>query len=106
MDSAAGAHGTGEDNNVNAKILFALEGLQDCLGRLEVSRIKRDEVESMQGAIKTGIFCSALGRSFDASRMRMNAIYYTPPEAWTCLRMSGAATLWTTPLQRGNRGAR
>lgn len=46
-----GAHGSGKDNNVNAKILAALEGLQDRLGRLKVSQIKWDEEERMQCAI-------------------------------------------------------
>lgn len=79
VDFAAGAQVTGEDNNVNAKILAALEGLQDRMGKLEVSQIKRDEEERMQGAIETGIFGSALGRNFDASRMRVDALYHTPP---------------------------
>ena len=71
---AACAYGTGKDYNVNAKILAALEGLQERLGILEVSQIKRDEEERMQGAIETGVFGIALGRSFNASRPRMNAL--------------------------------
>uniref|UniRef100_M4BH14 RxLR effector candidate protein n=1 Tax=Hyaloperonospora arabidopsidis (strain Emoy2) TaxID=559515 RepID=M4BH14_HYAAE len=60
------------------KILAVLEGLQDLLGRLEVSQNMPDEEECMQGAIETGIFGSVLRPSFEASRMRVNALYHTP----------------------------
>ena len=79
VDFAAGTHGTGEDNNVNAKILAKLECLQDCLGRLEVSQIKEDGEERIQGDNEADFFGIVLGRSFDASRMRVDELYHTPP---------------------------
>lgn len=33
----------------------------------------------MQVVIEIGIFGSALGRNYDASRMRVGALYHTPP---------------------------
>ncbi|GAB9471347.1 unnamed protein product, partial [Globisporangium polare] len=47
--------------------------------RLEVSQVKRDEDERLQGAIETGVFESAFGRGFQASRMRVDALLQTPP---------------------------
>ena len=43
MDLAADARGTNEVNDVTVKILAVLENLQDRLGRMEVSLVKRDE---------------------------------------------------------------
>ena len=105
LDFVASAHETGKDINVNGKILAALEGLQDRLGRLEVSQIKRDEEECMKGAIKTGIFGSALGRRFDASRMRVDALYQTPPRR-VQVRESPTQPYLANPLRSGMRTAR
>ncbi|GAB9476474.1 unnamed protein product [Globisporangium polare] len=49
--------------------------------RLEVSQVKRDEDERLQGAIETGVFESAFGRGFQASRMRVDALLQTRHES-------------------------
>ncbi|CAI5731107.1 unnamed protein product [Peronospora farinosa] len=74
------AHERGENSDINARILTALDKMTSRMDRLEMSQMQIDENERLCGAIDSGLFGSALDRGNGGVPMNHEALGFMPPK--------------------------